>query len=39
MWAKVAGRWSRTHYPSDGYRQALVELLAAFELEAADELL
>jgi len=35
----AAGRWSRTHDPSDGYRQALVELFAAFEVEAADELL
>jgi hypothetical protein len=34
----AAGRWSRTHDPSDGYRQALVELLAAFDVEAADEL-
>jgi len=34
----AAGRWSRTHDPSDGYRQALVELLAALEVDATDEL-
>lgn len=34
----AAGRWSRTHDLSEGYRRMLVETLAAFGIEAADGL-
>jgi hypothetical protein len=32
----AAARWSRTHDPSEGYRQELVRILAAFGVEDAD---
>ena len=34
----AAARWSRTHDPSEGYRQVLAEMLAALGLDGADDL-
>ncbi len=33
----AAGRWSRTHDPSDGYRRVLAETLADMGVEGADD--
>jgi hypothetical protein len=32
----AAARWSRTHDPSDGYREMLIQALAFFGVEDAD---
>jgi hypothetical protein len=32
----AAARWSRTHDPSEGYRQQLMAILAALGVEDAD---
>ena len=34
----AAGRWSRAHDPSEGYRLMLIETLMAFDVEGADGL-
>ena len=34
----AAARWSRTHDPSQGYRQLLTQMLAALGLESPDDL-
>lgn len=33
----AAGRWSRTHDPSDGYRRVLTEILAEMGVSGADD--